>query len=85
MLDTNEKNRDTNKNENDDENYEESVIDKKMSYLFNIIDYDKNKTILGKEQWQWLRNELRKKYDLFILLSFISLSPFLVFHNLLLV
>ena len=41
MIDTNEKNRDTNKNENDDENYEESVIDKKMSYLFNIIDYDK--------------------------------------------
>lgn len=41
MIDTNEKNRDTNKNENDDENYEGSEIDKKMSYLFNIIDYDK--------------------------------------------
>jgi hypothetical protein len=41
IIDTNEKNRDTNKNENDDENYEESVIDKKMSYLFNIIDFDK--------------------------------------------
>ena len=25
-----------------------------------IIDYDKNKTILGKEQWQWLTNELKK-------------------------
>ena len=34
-----------------------------------IIDYDKNKTILGKEQWQWLSNELSKKYNLFILLS----------------
>ena len=34
-----------------------------------IIDYDKNKTILGKEQWQWLSNELNKKYNLFILLS----------------
>ena len=34
-----------------------------------IIDYDKNKTILGKEQWNWLNNELKKKYDLLILLS----------------
>ena len=25
-----------------------------------IIDYDKNKTILGKEQWNWLNNELKK-------------------------
>lgn len=41
MKDINEKNRDTNKNENDVENCEESEIDKKMSYLFNIIDYDK--------------------------------------------
>ena len=34
-----------------------------------IIDYDKNKTILGKKQWQWLNNELCKKYDLLIILS----------------
>ena len=34
-----------------------------------IIDYDKNKTILGNEQWKWLNNELKKKYDLLILLS----------------
>ena len=34
-----------------------------------MIDYDKNKTILGKEQWKWLSNELNKKYNLFILLS----------------
>ena len=33
------------------------------------IDYNKNKTILGKEQWKWLNNELKKEYDLLILLS----------------
>jgi alkaline phosphatase D len=33
------------------------------------IDYNKKKTILGKEQWKWLNNELKKKYDLLILLS----------------
>ena len=33
------------------------------------IDYDKNKTILGQEQWKWLNNQLSEKYDLLILLS----------------
>ena len=33
------------------------------------IDYNKNKTILGKEQWKWLNNEFKKEYDLLILLS----------------
>jgi len=38
-------------------------------------DWNKNKTMLGDEQWNWLKNELQKPFDFRIIVSSIQVIP----------
>ena len=47
--------------------------DAKISKKY-IPDYDIEKTILGKKQWAWLKEEIDEKYDILLILSSIQLT-----------